>query len=426
MKPTVSTLKNGLTVITAPQKGAASTTVYVFCRVGSRYESKDINGASHFIEHLAFKGTKRRSTTQVISRELDRYGAYYNAYTGKDQTAYYIKIDAEHAGQAIDLLHDMVFKPLYLPEEIERERGVIVEEINMYDDNPQMAIDSMLEEALFSGSSLGWDIAGPKSVIRNISRDRLIAYRDRYYIPSRTAVAISGVIPKNLDQLLAKTFGKIPMNRKQDDSEYAAFSVKGNADSVLNYREKKTEQTQVAIGFYGCSHDQKEEPAAKLLSIILGGYMSSRLFIEVRERRGLCYSIGSMHEAFSDTGLFSIYAGLDKKRLPLAMKTIFDELTAVKEKGVTTEELARAKDHLHGKIALAFEDSGFQANWYGKQWLMKESPQSPEERLKELDAVTRKQIQKAACQLLDSSFMACAVIGDHGERSTLEKNFKWE
>lgn len=412
-----------MSVLLAPQSGSASTTVFVFCRVGSRYERKEINGASHFIEHLMFKGTTRRPSAQILSRELDRYGATYNAYTGKSLTAYYIKIAGERADEAVDLLNDMVFHSLYKAGEIDRERGVIVEEINMCEDNPVMHIDSVLEAALFPNSSLGWDIAGPRSVIKKIDRKDILAYRDAYYVPSRVTLVVAGRVPENVLTMLEKTFGTQKEPKTNRDTKFIPFTLPERLKAVF-VETKNTEQTQTAVAFYGVPLHHADEPAIKLLSIILGGYMSSRLFVKIREELGLCYSVSASHEALEDTGVFSVYMGLDKKRLALAAKTLFSELDKARKTLISKEEFERAKEHIRGNIALAFEDSAFQAQWYGRQWLFTKNIQTPKDRLKEFDSVTREDVRRVAKEILRPDRMAVAIIGPHGQ--DLEKKFVWE
>ena len=414
-----------MSAILIPQDGVKSATVYVFCKVGSRYETKSINGASHFVEHLMFKGTKRRPTAQDISRELDRYGAAYNAYTSKDHTAYFIKISSDKVDEAADLLHDMVFCSSFDAKEIERERGVIIEEINMYEDNPAMRIDMLMQKALFSHSTLGWEEAGPRSVIRGISRKDLVAYRDAYYIPNRVTVAVAGHMPKNIMTLLNRTFGTVQKNHRKKDRAYATCAVPKKLHAI-SVEKKKTEQTQVGIGFYGVHAEHKDEPAIKILSIILGGYMSSRLFTEVRERRGLCYSVSASHDSFEDTGVFGIYAGLDSTRLALAMKTIYAELELIRSKLVSEEELTRAKDHVKGTLALAFEDSAVQASWFGREWMFRKKLEMPDERIAQLSAVTREQVRRVANGILRPERMAVAAIGPLAKGKGLDKKLNWE
>ena len=359
-------------------------TLMVFVRVGSRYEPVEINGASHFIEHLMFKGTKRRPNTLAISKELDRYGAEYNAFTGKDLTAYYVKMDAEQTPLAIDLLHDMLTHSLYDSKEIERERGVIVEEINMYEDHPQRHVEDLLEQELFQGNSLGRSIAGPRETIRSVLRESLVDYRDKYYIPSRMTVVVAGRIHPKTKTLLKETFGKIPVPTPSRDLPFETFSAPKQLQDPLGFQAKKTEQVQLSMAFYGAPYGDATLPALSLLASILGGTMSSRLFIEVRERRGLCYSIHASHESLEDTGIFGISAGLDKARLEEAVRVVWHELERMKKELVDREELKRAKDHIRGKWMLAFEDSANQADWYGRQLVFEKKMRTPEERLKKL------------------------------------------
>lgn len=423
MKPKPRKLSNGMSVLLVPQKGIESMTLLVMCRVGSRYETKEINGASHFIEHLMFKGTKRRPNTQLISRELDRYGAAYNAYTDKDITGYYIKMDAAKTSLAVDMLHDMLFHSLFDAAELDRERGVIIEEINMYEDNPQAHVEDLVEASLFPNSTLGWNIAGPREVIRTVTRDQLIAYRDAYYIPERMTIVASGKIQPGFMALLEKTFGRV--KRDGVDTAFTPFTPPATLKNPISYQDKKTEQVQLAASFYGLPLGHEDLPAVGLLANILGGTMSSRLFVEVRERRGLCYSVHAGHQAREDVGVFSVMAGLDKKRVKEASEVIFNEIKKITKTPVTTEELKRAKDHVRGRTMLAFEDSATQAEWYGRQWLFERKIKSPEERMHLIEQVTAKQILSVAKHILHPERMAGSVIGPFGKKEHVTSLFQW-
>ncbi len=424
MKPRPQKLKNGMSVVLVPQKGASSMTLFVLCRVGSRYETKNINGASHFIEHLMFKGTKKRPTTEILTRELDRYGAEYNAFTGKDLTAYYIKMDAAKTDLAIDMLHDMIFQSAYASKEIERERGVIIEEINMYEDNPRMHLEDLLEEALFPNSTLGWNIAGPRKNIRTMSRKELVGYRDAYYLPSRITVVVAGKIVPDIMTMLQNTFGSV---KREDglDTPFNPFVPPKRITDPIRYQEKNTEQVQFSLAFHGLKRGDPDMPAAVLLATILGGSMSSRLFIQIRERRGLCYSIHASHQPLEDVGVFSVSAGLEKKRFPEAVKAIIAELKKPLRELVTSEELRRAKDHIRGKTMLAFEDSASQAEWYGQQWTFQRKIETPEERMKRFETVTLEQIKSVAKRIFRPEYMAAAVIGPFGKKENVVKLIVW-
>lgn len=398
-------------------------TAMVFIKVGSRYERKEINGASHFIEHLMFKGTKRRPDTLAISKELDRYGAEYNAFTSKDMTAYYVKMDAAKTELAVDLLHDMIFHSKYDRKEIDRERGVIVEEINMYEDNPRMHIDDLLEEALFPDSTLSWNIAGPREVIKSVPREELVAYRDAYYIPSRMVVVVAGKIVPGIWTLLNKTFGRVSEPKKPIDRPFTPFSAPERLADPIAFQQKSTEQVQLGMAFHGLSLEDKDVLVAMLLADILGGTMSSRLFIQVRERRGLCYSISASHQPIEDTGIFSIMSGLDKSRVKEAVEVIWKELKKTTVSLVSAEELRRAKDHIRGRLTLAFEDSSTQADWYGKQWIFQKRLLTPEERLRHIEKVTAADIRRVAKNIFQKEHMAAAIIGPFSDKQVVEKLF---
>ena len=424
MTPKLKKLQNGMTLVTVPQKGATSCTIFVMVRVGSRYETKEINGASHFVEHVMFKGTKRRPNTQILTQTLDRYGAEYNAYTGKDVTAYYVKIEAGQASLAVDLLHDMVFHSLYKPKEIDKERGVILEEINMYEDNPLMHLEDLLEQALFSQSTLGWNIAGPREVIRTITPQQLVQYRDAYYIPERVSVVLAGKIPTGIYEQIEKSFGKERQKKEQSDIPYAPFLAPSKIKAPVIVQKKETEQVQLGIGFHALSTSDKDAPTAKLLANILGGGMSSRLFSEIREKRGLCYTIRAGHESLEDVGIFSITAGLDKTRIEAATKAIMHELKKISEHAVLKDELQRAKDNLRGRAMLAFEDSATQAEWFARQWTFKKELQTPEQLMKKIDRVKGSDIKALAKRLFDPAHMAVAAIGPIASEKALAQYFK--
>ena len=317
-------LKNRLNLIMAPLKGTAAVTVLVLVPVGSRYESKNINGVSHFVEHLLFKGTKKRPTSIDITKELDAVGAEFNAFTSKDLTGYYIKAAAKNIEMAFDILSDMMLNSVFDKNEINKERGVIVEEINMYNDNPLMALHGLFEETVFSGNSLGWQIAGPKKVVKNISRAQLVAYKNKYYQPSNFIVTVSGDFNQaRVKSLANKYFGQ--KNERKVTGSYKKLTTKQSKPRVsLVYKD--TLQVQMGLGFPAFAQGDKRIYAAYLLSIILGGNMSSRLFDVVREQHGLAYFIRAEIDAYQDVGSFMVQAGLDKSRLPEAIKLILSEL----------------------------------------------------------------------------------------------------
>lgn len=404
------TLKNGIKAFLVPVEGTQATTVLVMAKVGSRYETPEINGASHFIEHMMFKGSTNLPTPAHVSRALDAIGAEYNAYTSKEYTGYYIKSDSSHTQMAIQTLYDMNFDSLYQVEEMDRERRVIIEEINMYEDTPTRHIDELLERVMFRGNSLGWDIAGTPETMRTMSREDVIAFRDDHYTPERMAIAVAGNVSDDVEQWLNDTFGNVESDKSSNG--YTDFAGFESSDMPpVEMQQKATEQVHVGIGFPGLSYGDKRADVMRLLSTMLGGNMSSRLFMNVREKGGLAYRINCYHYAFEDTGITSILAGLDKTRLSEAMDRIFEEVEDLKTNGPTDEELERTKSYLRGRILLSIEDSANRAEWYAKQALFIDNVPSPEERIAALEAVTKEDVQKLANDLFDRSKMTLSYIG---------------
>lgn len=419
-KPKV--LKNGVRVHLIPFAGTQTATVLVMCKVGSRYEAPALSGASHFLEHLVFKGTKRRPTTLDISRSLDAIGAECNAYTGKDMTGFYVKADSEHVPLAIDMLHDMLFHSKFDSREMNRERRVIMEEINMYHDNPMMYAEDLLEQAMFGGSPLGAEIAGTHETMRAMPRAKLLDFRRDYYVPSRLVVTVAGKIEDDVLPLIERTFGKIPA--APEPMSFVPFGdLTARSTPRLKRQQKKTKQIQVALGFPSCGMKDERDPAVRLLAIILGGTMSSRLFISVRERRGLAYFVRAFQSPYEDVGSFVVQAGLDLSRLDLAMKTIFNELRSVKRSGVSAKELKLAKNYLRGKMMITLEDSSDHAEFYAKQELFLDDVESPEAYLKKFERVTAAQIHAAARDVFDESRLCVAGIGPFASDQALLKHF---
>lgn len=415
------TLANSIPLFLIPRSDSPSATIMVSVKVGSRYETAEQAGTSHFLEHLLFKGTKRRPTSVDISRELDRFGAEYNAYTSKDTTTFYVKIDAAELVRAIDLLYDMLVHSKFDKEELDRERGVIVEEINMYDDNPASKMEDLLEGVVFEGNALGLPIAGPRETIRTVPREVIVAYHAAYYAPSRVAIALAGKISKEAEAKIISTFGKWHEPKKSDVRPIEPFTPKKG--EWLAFHAKKTEQVQLGMAFHGLAAASDTLPAMKLLSHILGGSMSSRLFVEVREKRGLCYSVNSGHVAFEDTGAFIISAGLDTTRVGEAVKVIWKELQKVAKEGVSATELRHAKEHIRGKMMLYFEDTSNLTGWYLRQWQTFGKPRGPEAALKELDKVTPKQIKDLAKALFKPEGVFASVVGPFENRGVVEGFF---
>lgn len=410
------TLPNHARVILVPQKDTASLTTLIMYPVGSRYEPAHLAGASHYIEHLMFKGTKKRKNTLTLTREIDRLGAEYNAFTGKEYTAYYIKADAKYTDVSLDILSDMLFNSVFDPKEMEREKGPVIEEIRMYKDNPMMNIENIFEEVMYAGSPLGRDISGTEQHIRNLERSDVLVYKEKYYDPSNMTVVLAGNMVENIREKVAAYFGAKAKDHGVSKSfKPYQFGGAGKQDRI-KVEQKKTDQIQLMLGFPGFPTDADENSTLAVLNTILGGSMSSRLFIQVRERRGLAYMIRSGTEHYRDTGYNFVRAGLEKKNIGKAMKVILDEIEKLKSKAVTPRELVDAKTHIRGALTLTLEDSSSQANWYAREAVFRRQILTPEERLQKIETVTVADIQALAKRAFLMPQMRVAVIGDVSEK----------
>ncbi len=402
--------ENKITYLTVPIHNINSISLMVWVRVGSRYENDKIWGASHFIEHLMFKGTKKRPSTLILSKELDAIGAEYNAFTSKEYTCYYVKLNVKHFEKVCDLSFDMLNNSLFDENEMEREKQVIVEEIKMYFENPLLHIEDLFESVIYDKQSrLGLDVIGSQQSILDMNRKDVLDFLDQGYKSSNIIITIAGAVDENILQTCQKYFDKYSRVGK-GELKVSKFKSKQNEPKIkIQYRD--TEQIQFMLGFLSKGYGHKDNPGLKLLSIILGGNMSSRLFISIRERLGLCYSIGSSFDTYQDIGSFCIRAGLDKNRIEQAFEAILKEIKLLLKKGVTDEELQRAKDYFEGKLTLKLEDSLELARWYGYQGLMEKGIDTVDEYIKKINNVTKEDILRLAQELFDFSKANIAVIG---------------
>jgi predicted Zn-dependent peptidase len=418
-----TTFNNKVRLITVPSKDTKAVTVLFLFGVGSRYESKNVNGVSHFIEHLMFKGTKKRPTTLDISKELDSVGAEFNAMTSKDYTGYYIRIDNKKAELAVDILSDMLLNSKFENTEINRERGVIVEEINMYHDNPLMHVETILEESIYSGNSLGWDVAGPASVIKKVTRKQILDYKNTFYRPDNVVVVVAGKITDKIKRVIEEKFVNKFGVQTEPLEQYKNYNIVQKEPRV-KVQYKDTKQVQLALGFPSFSNKTDDKYALNLMTIILGGNMSSRLFISVRERRGLCYFIRCFPNYYQDTGNVVIQAGLDKSRIDEAIKVIMQELDRIKKKGVTLKELNDAKAYIRGKTILSLENTSSLAEYYSKQELLSGELLSPEQKFKKIQKVTRADIQNISKTVFNMKKINLALIGPFKSKDRFEKLFR--
>lgn len=405
-----TTLKNGLRIITVPMLETQTVTVVAMVGVGSRYESEKEAGISHFIEHMLFKGTTKRPTTLSISEELDSIGGEFNAFTSKDQTGYYVKVDAKHIGIALDVVSDMYLNSKIEEKEIDRERGTIIQELNMYEDMPMRSAGDVFESLLYAGSSLGRDIIGYKKTVENFKRKDFLKYLRRFYLASDTVICVAGKFDekKTINQI-KKYFCEM-LDGKKPQIKKVKISQKNPAVKI---KFKKTDQTQLVLGVRAFDQFSEKRFTLSLISVILGGNMSSRLFMEVREKRGLAYYVKTSTELFEECGHLATQAGVEHKNLELAIKTILEGYQKIAKEEVSEKELQKAKDYLKGKMVMGMEASDEVAMFHVGQELARREILRRAEIFRRIDRVTPKDILAVAKEIFQNKKLNLAVIGPH-------------
>ncbi|OGH51233.1 MAG: hypothetical protein A3G13_00660 [Candidatus Levybacteria bacterium RIFCSPLOWO2_12_FULL_37_7] len=420
-----SVFPNGLRVLTIPMPSFESATVLVMVRAGSRYETRRNNGISHFLEHMAFKVTSRRPSALEISSLVDGIGGEVNAFTGKETTGYYIKSQATHIDLSLDILSDMLQNSLFKTEEIDKERGVILEEINLYEDTPARKIGDVYEKLLYQDTPMGWDIAGEKDVIKSITREDFVQYMESLYSADNiTVVVAGGVDSKKAEELVEKYFGKM---HAFDIQSYIKVLEKQDKPEVL-IKHKKTEQVHIALGVRTVSINHHHKYPLLVLSAILGGGMSSRLFCEVREKRGLAYYVRSSSDHYQDCGSLVTTAGVDAKRVEQAIEVVVQEYNKISNQQInkstnqqiSKEELKKAKEYLKGHMVLELEDSRSVAGFFASQELLEEGIKAPEDILHAIDRITLEDIKLVAKTYLVAEKLNLAVIGDFEDKDRFE------
>lgn len=411
MRPELVNLPNGLKVLLVDTKSFPTLTTILLVGAGSRYENKINNGVAHFFEHMAFKGSKKFPNSFTISSTIEGLGGAFNAFTSKDHTGYWIKATNAHFPTVIDVISDMVLNPLLVAEEIEREKGVIVEEINMYEDTPYRKVGELFEQLLYDGSPLGYDIAGTKDTVTKFTRKTFINYIQNLYHPRNSVVVVAGGLDKKTDYktIIAEKF-KAWKNGKR--AVFETVSEVQKKPQIL-IKHKKTEQTHFVLGFRAYASKDKRRDAASVLASILGGGMSSRLFIEVRERRGLCYYISTGRETYSDVGSFFTHAGVTNnlEKTKEAVRVTLAEHKKVAAGDVKKEELFKAKELLKGRLLLSLEDSQNVSTFFGIRFLLDEEIIAPEELVKKVDKASLEEVVAVAQDLFVPEKLNLALIG---------------
>jgi predicted Zn-dependent peptidase len=418
MKPETKVLKNKLRVLVTPLPSVESCTAIILVGAGSRYEKKRENGIAHFLEHMFFKGTKKRPSALEISSLIDGIGGEFNAFTSKEYTGFYIKARANHLDLVLDVLSDMLLNSKFDQAEIERERGVIFEELRMYLDTPMRCVGDVFENLLYGDQPLGWNTIGTLETLKNIKRSDFTSYLSRFYVPNNLIVSISGGVGvEKANSLTEKYLGSVAY-KKVDTFLPVSIDQKKPAVSLVS---KKTEQAHFCLGARAYPRGSENRYKLAVLNVIAGSSMSSRLFIQLRERRGLAYYVRSGVDEYADSGVFAVQAGVEIKKIEEAIKVTLAELKKLATDEVSSQELKKAKEYIKGKLILELEDSREVASLFGSQALLEKEIKTPQEIMKEIDKVEASDVQKVASDIFKDSGLNLAIIGPYKDEGKFDK-----
>lgn len=427
---------SGLDILQIPMPGVKSATVMVMVNTGSRYEQPREEGIAHFFEHMVFKGTSKYPDPQKLAAAIDGLGADFNAFTSKEYTGYYVKAAAKHLNIALDVVSDMLLQPELRQEDIDREKGVIIEEINMYQDTPMRYIANLFEQMFFRGSGLSHDVLGSKKTVSELDRADFLHFIQQWYGPGNMVVIVAGddaIVGTQacLDDI-ERAFSKKPESlRPKDKVKISKFVASKNGNSGkspiaphrLHLQTKATEQAHFVLGWPGIDRNHSDRYPLTVLGVILGGNMSSRLFTEVREKRGLCYYVRSEVDYFHDAGIFGASAGVDPGRIHEALEVViaeFHNLASGKNK-ITADELSKAKEYLTGSMILDLEDSRSVAQYFGLKRVLTSKIESPEEALAKIQSVTLGEVAAIAKKLVTPNGLRLVLIGPYENKAEFEK-----
>jgi predicted Zn-dependent peptidase len=413
------TLANGVRLITVPMADNPSVTVLVMVETGSKYETKDISGISHFLEHMLFKGTPRRPKASDVSRELDSIGAHYNAFTTQEFTGYYAKAATHHLDAILDIISDIYLNPLFDQNEIRKEKGVIVEEMRMYQDLPQRHVQDVLIELLYGDQPAGWSVLGTEASVNALTAEQIRQYRTNHYVSSATTVIVAGSFKeKDIVTRVEKAFSAIKNDAKKDKVPVRESQSEPRIRTVF----KDTDQTHLTIALRTFAVGDPRIPVMNVLATILGGGMSSRLFSRMRDELGICYYVNAAHDASTDHGDLVVSAGVDNSRVREAVKEILAECRKLIVAEVPAAELKKVKDYIAGTTMLELETSDSRAEFYGLQEVMKHKVELPAELVRKITAVTAAEVQQLAREIFVNKGLNLALIGKTKEED-LKKEF---
>jgi predicted Zn-dependent peptidase len=402
-----TTLSNGLRVLTAPMPSTRSVSVSIYVAAGSRYEKSAEAGLSHMVEHLCFKGTERRPTSREISQIVDSVGGSLNAATDRELTVYYGKVARPHLELVVDVLADVLRHSLLAPEEMEKERGVILEELAAVADSPPQMADVLLDRLVWPEQPLGRDVAGTPETVSALSRDTVLAYVHRQYVANNAVVSVAGDVSHDeVLELIGRQMGD--WERGIPDGWYPMSDGREGPRVAVQF--KRTEQAHICLAAPGVSMEHPDRAAFDLLSALLGEGMSSRLFLELRERLGLCYDVHSYPSHYQDAGSLTVYAAVDPKNAVKALQALTAELRRLRD-GIPEEELARAKELSKGRLFLRMEDTRSVSGWLGAQELLTGKVRSVDEVVERVEALTEADLKRVIDRLLVDEGLRLAIVG---------------
>lgn len=414
------TFKNGLRLVTVPMKNTKAVTVLVLVGTGSKYETKEINGISHFLEHMFLSGTQKRPNTLTIAETLDRIGGEYNAFTGQEYTGYWAKVDSKHLDVALDWVSDIYLNSKIDQKEIEKEKSVIIEEINMYLDTPMRYVTDLWDKLLYGNQPAGWLVSGDKKTINKLRREQFLKYLKTHYSSKNTVIVVAGNINKNLRDKIQKYFRNINTIKPGHKKE----TIEKQTKQQVLVKYKKTDQTHLCLGVRGYNIFHPDKHILNVINAILGGGMSSRMWISIRGKQGFTYYVFVYNHNDLDSGFLLTHAGVNSQKLDKVIQAILDQYDKIKNKKVSQKELRKAKDYIKGKSILNMESSDEQASFYGFQELLENKILTLEEKFAKIEAVTVNDIQRVAKDIFRPEKLNLALIGPFKDKQRFEKLLK--
>jgi len=415
------TLENGLNILLVPSSETLSVRALVLVKAGSLYESKDINGISHFMEHMCFKGTKKRPTSIEINKEIDEIGGRLNAFTSQEYTGYWAWVDKDHYDLALDVISDIYLNSIYPHPEMEKEKGVVIEELNMYHDDPKTYVWDLWSDVLYGDQPAGWEIGGTKKTIRQITRNKLLVYRQKFYHSHSTLVVISGNFSENkIKNLVRKNFKLVP--KKSPRAQYVTIEKQNKPRVLLKYRE--TDQTHLILGWRAFDYFSPQRYALALLNAILDGGMSGILFQLVREQLGAAYYIITDVDLFKDHGYWAVATGLNHQKVKQVIPLILKEFYHLLDKHLTEKNLKKAKQYLIGSISLTLDNVHNYARDLAFDLLLKNEIETPEQYIKKIKTISLNDLKKTAQEIIKPNRLNLALVGPFKDKRVFEKLIK--